>query len=134
MAERVLTRRIDLAVLADLEGKGGGMEPALWEYDPKEPFAVRVVFLTAEVAWSFGRNLLAEGLEKSSGDLDVIVWPEDRKTLGIRLSSPDGTAYFEAPKRPVREFLLDLYALVKRGNEEMDFTEAIDEIFRRAVS
>lgn len=134
MAERVLTRRIDLAVIADADGKGGGTVAACWEYEPKQPFAVRVVFLTAEVAWSFGRSLLAEGLETSSGDLDVIVWPEDRQTLGIRLSSPDGTAYFEAPKRAVREFLLDSYALVARGAEEMDFTEAIDEIFRRAVS
>src|SRR5436305_4454074 len=42
-------------------------------YDPSDPYAVTTVFMTgaSQVRWTFGRELLVEGLYEPSGDGDV---------------------------------------------------------------
>ena len=50
--------------------------------------------------WTFGRELLSDGLYEPSGDGDVHVWPcldsDGRAVVIIELCSPDGEALVQA--------------------------------------
>jgi hypothetical protein len=90
-------------------------------YDTSDPYEVRVVFhagLGELAEWVFARSLLAQGLEGAAGAGDVRVWPSagGRVTV-IELSSPYGTARFEAPGAGIARFLARSYKLVPDGTE-----------------
>ena len=55
--------------LIDSSGAATPIEAEL-RYDPADPYAVTTVFKTgaSQVRWTFGRELLAEGLYEPSGD------------------------------------------------------------------
>ncbi|MFJ9407863.1 SsgA family sporulation/cell division regulator [Streptomyces sp. NPDC101393] len=97
--------------------------PAALRYDRADPYAVRVVFPPAasldgaEVEWTFGRELLQEGLRQSSGAGDVTVRPHDPDTTVIEFHTADGTARVHFDARDLLRFLACSYGLVARGGE-----------------
>lgn len=92
-------------------------------YDPADPFAVTAVFKTGaqDVTWTFGRELLTEGLFEPSGDGDVHVWPclddAGHAVVIIELCSPDGEALVQARTGDVQRFVERVTALVPAGEE-----------------
>lgn len=96
---------------------------AEFSYRPEDPYAVSVVFRTAEqtVTWNFGRDLLSEGLRHAAGFGDVQAWPARSRRglplLVIQLASPDGIVQVEGPRRDVMRFLDATHRLVPAGEE-----------------
>ena len=74
-APLTVTQPVQLELI-DSSGTATPIEAEL-RYDATDPFAVTTVFMTghSEVRWTFGRELLAEGLYEPAGDGDVHVWP-----------------------------------------------------------
>ena len=106
-------------------------------YDPRDPYAVTTVFMTgsATVRWTFGRDLLCEGLYEPSGDGDVHVWPcldsEGHAVVIIELCSPDGEALVQAKTNDLSVFVERMNKAVELGNESahLDVDATIAAIF-----
>src|SRR4051795_2277570 len=91
---------------------------ATLEYAADDPYAIRVAFHVGDddpVEWIFARELLTVGVVRRVGDGDVQVWPADESALNLSLSSPFGTAHFEAPLAPLTDFLNRTYEIVAAG-------------------
>lgn len=93
-------------------------------YQPNDPYAIRIGFHTGAddiVEWTFARSLLTDGVTHPVGDGDVQVWPATGEAgvqqVRLSLSSPSGTALFEAPLAELVQFLTKTYALVPTGCE-----------------
>jgi Streptomyces sporulation and cell division protein, SsgA len=102
----------DLPVVADLR------------YSAQDPLAVEALFDDGgpdPVRWVFARDLLAAGLDRRTGDGDVVIWPtqdaQARPAVHLRLRSPSGDALLEAPADAVAEFLAATTRLVPPGTE-----------------
>ena len=110
--------------------------PAAIEYRASDPYAVTVLFFTGpdEVRWSFGRDLLDEGLVHEVGDGDVQVVPAedeiDGQVVQIRLEAPGGVAILEASTDSVLGFLARSFALVPPGAERqhLDLDKVISKL------
>lgn len=98
--------------------------------------AIKLVMHAADdiVAWTFGRDLLNEGLAGPAGDADVVVWPDD-DDLCIRLESPDGTAVlrFRNRRRMVENWLRQTYKLVPAGAEVVPVDGFLRKLFREVA-
>ena len=101
-------------------------------YSASDPYAIRMAFHVGPeepVEWIFARELLADGMATPVGDGDVQIWPSSPavgpdgeirgplSVLNIKLSSPFGEAYFEAPADAVSNFLDRTYSIVRMGRE-----------------
>ena len=95
--------------------------------------AVTMVFRTGvqEVLWTFGRELLVEGLFEPTGDGDVHVWPclssDGSAVVIIELCSPDGELLVQASSRSVTTFVQSMLASVPDG-QESSFVNFDDEL------
>jgi hypothetical protein len=106
-------------------------------YDPRDPYAVTTVFMTgaSQVRWTFGRDLLVEGLYEPSGDGDVHVWPcldsDGHAVVIIELCSPDGEALVQAKTGDLSSFVDRMSKVVELGNESahLNVDAAIEAIF-----
>ncbi len=102
---------------------GGVPLTASLYYRGDDPYAIRMAFhvgMDDPVEWIFARDLLAEGLDRVTGDGDVRVWPTTaghRDVLNLALSSPFGQAHFEAPLTALTGFLLRTFEVVPAGRE-----------------
>jgi hypothetical protein len=82
-----------------------------------------MVFKTprSEVRWTFGRELLNDGLYEPTGDGDVHVWPcldlDGRAVVIIELCSPDGEALVQARTGDLSHFVERMSAAVPVGAE-----------------
>ena len=111
------------------------------QYDPGDPYAVTTVFMTgtSQVRWTFGRELLLEGLYEPSGDGDVHVWPcldsDGRAVVIIELCSPDGEALVQARTGDLNTFVDRMCRAVVPGTESdhLDLDSAITAIFSEAA-
>ena len=125
-------------VMVELVGPTGGVTPVRSEliYDPRDPYAVTAVFMAGEsqVSWTFGGDLLREGLSEPTGDGDVHVWPcldaAGRAVVIIELCSPDGEALVQARTTDVLAFVDRMNAAVPPGTESalLDVDSAIAAI------
>jgi len=105
-------------------------------YDPRDPYAVTTVFMTgaSRVRWTFGRDLLVEGLYEPVGDGDVHVWPcldsGGHAVVIIELCSPDGEALVQAKTGDLSPFVDRMIQTVEVGNESahLNVEAAIDKI------
>lgn len=95
-----------------------------FQYSTDDPMAVVAMFDTGEdetVRWVFARDLLNEGLDRRTGEGDIVVWPatdaNGQSVVHIRLQSPDGTALIEADSREIEGFLAQTNELVAPGKE-----------------
>jgi hypothetical protein len=79
---------------------------AVLSFDPSDPAAVHLR-LTDEVTWTFGRELLAAGLEAPTGAGDIQVWPLGR-FMGIAMRSDDGWAWLLTNQLQVADFAVDV--------------------------
>jgi hypothetical protein len=112
-------------VTLELIDPTGALTPidAELHYDPSDPYAVTTVFLTgsSSVRWTFGRDLLVDGLYEPSGDGDVHVWPcldgEGHAVVIIELCSPDGEALVQARTGDLTAFVERMSSAVVPGEE-----------------
>ena len=134
-APLTVTQSVQLELI-DPSGTATPIEAEL-RYDATDPFAVTTVFMTghSEVRWTFGRELLAEGLYEPAGDGDVHVWPcldsRGHAVVIIELCSPDGEALVQARTGDLRSFVDRMSKVVKPGTESdlVDVDAAITAIF-----
>jgi hypothetical protein len=122
----------------ELLDASGGATPleAEFSYDPTDPYAVTAVFVTGQssVRWTFGRDLLSQGLYEPSGDGDVHVWPcldpDGRAVVIIELCSPDGEALVQVRTTDVSRFVERIVESVPPGTESslLDVDSAIAAI------
>src|SRR6476661_5710013 len=113
------------AVTLELIDPTGAVTPieAELHYDPRDPYAVTTVFMTgaSSVRWTFGRELLCEGLYEPSGDGDVHVWPclssDGSAVVIIELCSPDGELLVQTGSRSVARFVTTMLDSVPDGQE-----------------
>jgi len=97
---------------------------------------VTMVFRTGvqEVLWTFGRELLVEGLFEPTGDGDVHVWPclssDGSAVVIIELCSPDGELLVQASSRSVTTFVRSMLDSVPDGQESsyVDFDDELAQI------
>ncbi len=109
-----------------------------YTYLRDEPYAVTVIFRTRglELPWTFGRDLLAHGLEIGTGEGDVRVWPgtdpHGRRVVSLELTSPDGHLVVEADLAEVSDFVADTMVLVPVGTEgdHLDLDSLVEDFFR----
>lgn len=127
----VLEYPLDFQVGGTIEVNAG------MRYLAEEPYAVHLVFpgwATAdgeEAVWTFGRDLLLDGLHGAAGDGDVRVIPmrEEGRTA-ILLVGPEGSARLEVQSQQLRDFLAATEACVARGREaaEIDWDGGIAQL------
>ncbi len=114
---------MDLSLLLVVPGGAALPVGAGFRYDSSDPYAVQVGFRTGGeevVAWTFARQLLADGVTRPVGEGDVRVWPRSGDgpgTVCLSLSSPSGSALFEVPLNGLVEFLTRTYSAVPTGVE-----------------
>jgi hypothetical protein len=121
--------------LIDTTGAATPIEAEL-HYDPRDPYAVTTVFMTgsSQVRWTFGRDLLAQGIYEPAGDGDVHVWPcldsAGRAVVILELCSPDGEALMQAKTGELSTFVERTSQVVEPGSESahIDVDAAIDAI------
>jgi hypothetical protein len=134
-AKSGLTQSVTLELI-DASGAATPMQADL-TYDPRDPYAVTAVFMTGagNVRWTFGRDLLVEGLYEPTGDGDVHVWPcldaDGHAVVIIELCSPDGEALVQARTGDLTTFVERMTTLVAPGTESdfMDVDATITAIF-----
>ena len=103
-------------------------------FDPADPWAVTLTLYSgpAPVRWTFGRELVVEGLHEPVGEGDVLVWPSlddaGRSSVAIELRSPEGTFAGQLPTREVAPFVRDMLAAVPAGSEtaHLDIEALVD--------
>ncbi|MGH3445444.1 MAG: SsgA family sporulation/cell division regulator [Nocardioidaceae bacterium] len=113
------------SVALELIDASGAATPITAElvYDPSDPYAVTTVFMTAagQVRWTFGRELLGEGIHEPAGDGDVHVWPclddQGHAVVIIELCSPDGEALVQARTGDLSSFVQQMNGVVTPGSE-----------------
>src|SRR5690606_17153503 len=92
---------------------------ATLHYDAADPLAVTALFDDGgdkPVRWVFSRALLVTGLDRLTGNGDVVIWPtrddDGEPAIHVRLRSPHGDALLEAPADAVERFLSSTARLV----------------------
>lgn len=91
-------------------------------YDAGDPHAATISFPSeAGVAWTFGRDLLVDGLYEPTGLGDVHLQPSldlrGRAVVVIELHTPGGVTLIQARTKDLREFVDQMTTLVPRGTE-----------------
>ena len=132
----VLVSQVLLLELVDPSGAVAPLETEL-SYDPADPLAVSATFSTVagRVRWTFGRDLLIEGLLEPVGDGDVHVWPcvdnDGNSVVIIELCSPDGEALVQGRTADITAFVERMTGTVAHGAESalLDVDAAITAIF-----
>jgi len=107
---------------------------ALFSYDARDPFAVRITFGGAGsgtedgVTWVVGRDLLRAGLDWPTGDGDVRVGPTAATdVLFLHLRTPVDEALMELSRTALATFLGATEMLMPFGAEEtaIDFDDEL---------
>lgn len=110
-------------------------------YSADDPYAVETVFDAGgeqPVRWVFARDLLAEGLSRAVGELDISVRPalDERGAAAVHilLDSPDGRALLEGSADDVRAFVAKTYEAVPAGQESdhLDVEAELLSLLRQA--
>ncbi|MFJ9244295.1 SsgA family sporulation/cell division regulator [Streptomyces sp. NPDC101776] len=111
-------------------------------YETCDPYAVRLTFHLpgdAPVTWTFGRELLIDGVGIACGEGDVRIEPVDPEMLGevlIRLQVGGDQALFRTGAAPLVAFLDRTDRLVPLGQEGAlaDFDTHLDEALDRILA
>jgi hypothetical protein len=111
-------------------------------YDVKDPYAVTITFLfedESEVEWVFGRELLADGLNRQVGEGDVMLRPtgEDcSPEVELVLSTPGSHVRLALPADSLAAFVRASHAVVPPGAEtqHLDIDTAISEILSDEIA
>jgi Streptomyces sporulation and cell division protein, SsgA len=129
---------VSQVLMLELVDPSGAVAPLQTElaYDPADPLAVSATFSTVagRVRWTFGRDLLIEGLLEPVGDGDVHVWPcvdnDGNSVVIIELCSPDGEALVQGRTADITAFVERMTRSVAPGAESalLDVDAAINAI------
>ncbi|MFF7749299.1 SsgA family sporulation/cell division regulator [Streptomyces sp. NPDC007971] len=98
---------------------------ATLRYTAGDPLAVFVDFPPEatlggdEVTWTFARSLLDQGLRAPAGHGDVQIWPYGHTRTVVEFHSSCGLALIQFPTSALRRFLLNTYAMVPAGQEDV---------------
>jgi len=130
-----VTQNVTLELI-DATGTATPMQAEL-AYDPRDPYAETAIFMTGagNVSWTFGRDLLVEGVYEPTGDGDVHVWPcldaDGHSVVIIELCSPDGEALVQARTGDLTAFVERITSVVAPGSESdlLDIDATIAAIF-----
>jgi hypothetical protein len=127
--------RYSCPLTLQLIGRGSPSEvPALFSYDARDPYAVRITFGSARggkdaVTWLIGRELLRAGLDQPTGEGDVRVGPTEASSdvLFLHLRAPCGEALMELSRTALAAFVRGTETLVPFGAEgaAVDLDEAL---------
>src|SRR3954468_17467337 len=98
---------------------------ALFSYDARDPYAVRITFgsprvdFEGAVPWLIGRELLRAGLDRVTGDGDVRVGPTAARSdvLFLQLRAPSGEALMELSRTGLAAFIRGSETFVPFGAE-----------------
>lgn len=109
------------------------------QYCDADPFAVSVTFYSADrtskllAEWTFGRDLLAEGLQNPVGEGEVCIRPYMRESCILHFRTLQGCADVECPAAAIVLFLQETYAVVAAGceAEKIDWQLARSQIMMR---
>ena len=133
------TKSVTRMVTLELIDPSGAVAPLDTEfsYNPQDPFAVSATFITmaGRVKWTFGRDLLIDGLAEPTGDGDVHVWPcvdgNSQPVIIIELCSPDGEALVQGRVAEITAFVQSMLEVVAPGaeSEHLDMDVTIAAIF-----
>src|SRR3954465_2960115 len=131
---QVITESVELEFV-DPQGDATSIDADL-VFDPADPYAVTMVFRTGGrgVFWTWGRELLVEGLYEPTGDGDVHVWPclssNGAAVVIIELCSPAGELLVQASPRSVTTFVRSMLQSVPDGQESsyVDFDDELAQI------
>ncbi|MDQ1006997.1 hypothetical protein QFZ82_001482 [Streptomyces sp. V4I23] len=100
--------------------------PTRLVYRVSDPYAVHIAFhidTPDPVSWTFGRDLLIDGVYRPSGEGDVRIWPatvhEERSAICLLLSAPDGNTVLRAPAMALTAWLERTMRLVPPGDERL---------------
>jgi hypothetical protein len=98
--------------------------PAVFSYDTRDPYAVRITFRDTggeeqAIEWLVSRDLLRAGLDRATGDGDVRVGPTAARpaTLFLHLRAPSGEALLELSRVALAAFVKGTETLVPFGAE-----------------
>ena len=133
---QVVTENVELEFV-DPQGEATSIDADL-VFDPADPYAVTMVFRTGaqEVLWTFGRELLVEGVYEPTGDGDVHVWPclspNGEAVVIVELDSPSGETLLQFPTRAIQDFVYAALETVPLGAEEVDVDEWLTRILDAA--
>ncbi|MFE2033847.1 SsgA family sporulation/cell division regulator [Streptomyces scopuliridis] len=116
--------------------------PVELHYEVRDPYAVRMTFHLpgdAPVTWTFGRELLLDGINTPSGDGDVHIaptTPEDLSDVHMRLQVGDDHALFRVSAAPLVAFLDRTDRLVPLGQERTlsDFEGNLEDALGRILA
>ncbi|MFF2849955.1 SsgA family sporulation/cell division regulator [Streptomyces sp. NPDC058001] len=116
--------------------------PVELRYRSDDPYAVRLTFHLpgdAPVSWTFGRELLVDGVAEPCGDGDVHIAPGDQDLLSevlITLQVGSDQAVFRAGVAPLIAFLDRTDKLVPLGQERSlaGFESLLDETLDRILA
>ncbi|MER8068355.1 MULTISPECIES: SsgA family sporulation/cell division regulator [Streptomyces] len=116
--------------------------PVELHYEVRDPYAVRMTFHLpgdAPVTWTFGRELLLDGINTPSGDGDVHIaptTPEELSDVHMRLQVGDDHALFRVSAAPLVAFLDRTDRLVPLGQERTlsDFEGNLEEALGRILA
>ncbi|MEV6315492.1 SsgA family sporulation/cell division regulator [Streptomyces sp. NPDC051776] len=116
---------IDQAVRAGLITSDAQVQDmtAVLSYRRDDPLAIRICFppraslAGSDVAWVFGRDLLAQGLDGPAGEGDVHVRPFGDDLTVLEFHASVGTAMVRMETPDLRRFLQRSYLLVPAGSE-----------------
>jgi hypothetical protein len=118
-----LTQPVRLELI-DTTGASTPIDAEL-HYDRRDPYALTAVFMTgySQVRWTFGRELLVQGIYEPAGDGDVHVWPcldaDGHAVVIIELCSPDGEALVQARTGDLTSFVERMTKVVEPGSESL---------------
>ncbi|MFJ2113064.1 MULTISPECIES: SsgA family sporulation/cell division regulator [unclassified Streptomyces] len=116
--------------------------PVELHYEMRDPYAVRMTFHLpgdAPVTWTFGRELLLDGINTPSGDGDVHIsptTPEDLSDVHMRLQVGEDHALFRVSAAPLVAFLDRTDRLVPLGQERTlsDFEGNLEDALGRILA
>lgn len=114
--------------------------PATLRYDARDPYAVRMAFPAQatlediDVSWTFARELLASGVERSTGEGDVRVRPYGFDRTVLEFHAPEGTAIVHVRTGELLRFLKRTTDLVPAAREHLhlDMDGDLAELMRDA--
>jgi hypothetical protein len=136
-------RSLPMAVTAELsmslllDGDRTVEVPCTMEYRADEPYAIHATFRTGptDIEWVFGRDLVVEGLQRFSGEGDIVIRPVPHGRIPlveIVLNSPSGRAELYAERAGLEHFLRRTYDIVAVGEEPTLLD--IDNVIARILS
>ena len=119
-------------------GGDGVLIDVTLSFDPADPFAVTAVLQSGSgtVRWTFGRDLLVDGMHQPAGEGDVLVRPgldyAGHSSVVIELRAPQGSFVGQLATRELGPFVREMLDVVPPGAEAalVDVEEVVEQLLR----